>query len=333
MIKVSVVILNWNGEKLLREFLPSVIAHTPEWAEIVVIDNDSKDTSLAILRNEFPSVRIVINHSNLGFAGGYNTGLRKLNSEYFVLLNSDVAVSKDWLQPMINFLDQHKDFVAVQPKILSYRSPDQFEYAGASGGFIDHLGFPFCRGRILNTLEKDDGQYNQAVECFWASGACFTVRAVDFFIAGGFDERFFAHMEEIDLCWRFRNVGFKIGVVPQSEVFHLGGGSLNALNPRKTFLNFRNNYLMIWKNSTNKEFRIIMRRRFLLDKLAVLNYMAHFRFAHAKAALKAKKEFRKMKPEFLQVIEKVQQKEKVVYSRSIIWTYYRGKKQFSRLRF
>ena len=333
MTKVSVVILNWNGEKLLREFLPSVIANSPEWAEIVVIDNDSKDSSLSVLNNEFPEVRLVINPSNLGFAGGYNTGLKAIEAEYFVLLNSDVAVGKNWLEPMISWLDENKDFVAVQPKILSYRHPDEFEYAGAAGGFIDYLGFPFCRGRILNTLEKDSGQYEEALECFWASGACFTVRSADFFKAGGFDERFFAHMEEIDLCWRFRNAGFRIGVVPQSTIYHLGGGSLDALNPKKTFLNFRNNYLMIWKNSTNREFRRIMRKRYLLDKLAVLNYMVHFRFAHAKAALKAKREFRKMKADFLQVIDKNLFESKVVYPRSIIWTYYGGKKHFSRLKF
>ncbi|MDE6341920.1 MAG: glycosyltransferase family 2 protein, partial [Muribaculaceae bacterium] len=257
---LSVIILNWNGEKLLREFLPGVVANTrAEGVEVVVADNGSSDGSLELLKNEFPSVRVISLEENFGFSGGYNRAVRQTDARYVTLLNSDVATPEGWWQPIVRFLDVNPDVGACQPKILSYRNRDMFEYAGAAGGLLDRYGYPFCRGRIFDRIEADEGQYDSApADIAWASGACLTVRREAYLQAGGLDELFFAHMEEIDLCCRLHNLGWRICVVPDSEVFHLGGASLAAGNPRKTYLNFRNNLLMLHKNLPEKKGRKVL---------------------------------------------------------------------------
>src|SRR5690606_32957114 len=240
-MKVAVVILNFNGAKLLKQFLPSVIKHTPSWCEIIVADNASTDNSLQVMKEYFPHIRIIPLSENTGFAGGYNRALKQVDAEYYVLLNSDIEVTPQWVESVIQFMDANKDVAACQPKILAYHQKNEFEHAGASGGFMDYLGYPFCRGRLFNTLEKDSGQYNQPIEIFWATGACMFIRSNEYHAAGALDEYFFAHMEEIDLCWRLKRKGLRLFCIPQSQVFHVGGGTLHKSNPRKTYLNFRNN--------------------------------------------------------------------------------------------
>ena len=241
-MKVSVVILNWNGCDMLRTFLPSVIRYSKsEEVEVCVADNGSTDASVEMLREEFPCVRIIVLDQNHGFADGYNLALQQVEAEYVVLLNSDVEVTEHWLEPMISYLDGHPEVAACQPKIRSQRQKEYFEYAGAAGGFIDKYGYPFCRGRIMGVVEKDEGQYDTILPVFWATGAALFIRHADYREAGGLDGRFFAHMEEIDLCWRLRSRGREIVCIPQSTVYHVGGATLKKVNPRKTFLNFRNN--------------------------------------------------------------------------------------------
>ncbi len=271
-MKVAVAILNWNGRKHLQQFLPSVVKHSAG-AEIYVIDNGSTDGSVEFLRENFPQVKLVLLDKNYGFAGGYNRGLRQINAEYYVLLNSDVEVTQNWIWPVINFMDDNPDVAAVQPKILSYLQREYFEYAGASGGFIDHWGYPFARGRIFDVVEKDEGQYDDVREIFWASGAAMFVRASDYWEAGGLDPDFFAHQEEIDLCWRLKNRGKKIYVYPGVKVYHLGGGSLSYENPRKIFYNFRNNLMMLLKNlPKSKAFGLIL-WRLILDFVAAVQML------------------------------------------------------------
>jgi len=254
MKKVAVVVLNWNGEKLLKEFLPSVINSLPIYAEVIIADNASDDNSIQFLKEHFPEVKIIKNKSNGGFAKGYNEALKTVNNPYIVLLNSDIETPNYWIEPVINAMELNPEIGAAMPKILQYKKKSHFEYAGAAGGFIDKWGFPFCRGRIFNELEEDHGQYNTNIPVFWASGACMFVRNELFKKLEGFDEFFFAHMEEIDLCWRIQRNGHKIYVIGESHVFHLGGGTLNKLSPRKTFLNFRNNLLLLVKNDVSKGF-------------------------------------------------------------------------------
>ena len=248
MDKTAVVILNWNGVEMLTRFLPQVIDYSRDDAVVYVADNASTDNSLEVLRKHFPEVHLVVLDKNWGFAEGYNRALEQIEAEYYVLLNSDVEVSHHWLTPMIEFMDNHPDVAACQPKLLSEKSRDSFEYAGASGGFIDCYGYPFCRGRMFDTVETDNGQYDYATEILWATGACMVVRASDFKEAGGFDARFFAHSEEIDLCWRMSLMGKKIYCIPDSFVYHIGGATLPKNNPMKTYLNFRNNLTMLYKN-------------------------------------------------------------------------------------
>ena len=265
-MKAAVIILNWNGEKLLQDFLPSVIKNTnPALGKVVVADNASTDRSLEVMRAQFPEVEVVVLDKNYGFAGGYNRVIAGREEDVVVLLNSDVEVAEGWLEPLLEALEREERLVAVQPKIKSYRDKDYFEYAGACGGFLDYLGFPFCRGRILNDVEKDEGQYDDEREVFWCSGAALCIRRRAYLDAGGLDERFFAHMEEIDLCWRLRNQGAVLKVCPRSVVYHLGGGSLPMNHPRKLFLNYRNNWLMLYKNLSPKAWRRIIWRRRLLD--------------------------------------------------------------------
>nr|MBP8033086.1 glycosyltransferase family 2 protein [Bacteroidia bacterium] len=247
--KVAVVILNWNGKPFLEKFLPTVLQYS-SGAQIIVADNQSSDDSVAFLKTQFPQVSVILNPSNDGFATGYNLALKQVKAEYYVLLNSDVEVTENWLQPIIKLMDENLKVAACQPKILDYNHPSKFEYAGAAGGFIDKYGYPFCRGRIFNVLEEDKAQYDTAKEVFWATGACMFVRAEAFWKVGGFDDDYFAHMEEIDVCWRMKNIGYQIYVEPSSKVYHVGGGTLNKLSPRKTFLNFRNNLTTLTKNAS-----------------------------------------------------------------------------------
>ncbi len=271
-MNVAVVILNFNGAKLLKQFLPSVIEHTPSWCEIIVADNASTDNSLQVMKEYFPHIRIIPLSENTGFAGGYNRALKQVDAEYYVLLNSDIEVTPQWVEPVIQFMDANKDVAACQPKILAYHQKNEFEHAGASGGFMDYLGYPFCRGRLFNTLEKDSGQYNQPIEIFWATGACMFIRSKEYHAAGALDEYFFAHMEEIDLCWRLKRKGLKLFCIPQSQVFHVGGGTLHKSNPRKTYLNFRNNLMMLYKNLPPQKMLPVLISRIMLDKLAGISF-------------------------------------------------------------
>lgn len=266
-MKLAIVILNWNGKSLLGKFLPTVIEHSGD-ADVYVIDNASSDDSVLFLKEEFPSVKVVRNTENYGFAGGYNEGLKKIDADIYCLLNSDVEVTKDWTLPVLRLFERDKSVAAVQPKILSYTDRNRFEFAGAAGGFIDNLGYPYCRGRIFDDTEADLGQYDDESEIFWASGCAFFIRSADFWAQNGFDARFFAHQEEIDLCWRLKNCGRKIMYTFHSKVYHVGGGTLNKQNPRKTYLNFRNNLTMMLKNLPFPELLWIISFRLCLDGIA-----------------------------------------------------------------
>ncbi len=285
MASLAVVILNWNGKELLKEFLPQVLDNSANF-DIVVVDNNSIDGSVELLREYFPNVIILQLDNNYGFAGGYNRALLELNYEYVILLNSDVAPSSKWIEPLVSVLDNDQTIAVAVPKILDYKNPSLFEYAGAAGGFIDYLGYPFCRGRVFDMLEVDNGQYDDSMELFWASGAAFAVRRELFLSVGGFDEDFFAHQEEIDLCWRIQKWGYKIQYVPQSSVFHLGGGTLGHENPRKTYLNFRNSLFMILKNQHSEIYKTLF-FRMLLDGVAAAKYLLTLDFANFSAVFRA----------------------------------------------
>ena len=296
-METSVIILNWNGAQMLRTYLPSVIEHTSlPCSEIVVADNGSTDDSLDILAKEFPSVRAIVLDRNYGFAEGYNRAIAQVDSTYVVLLNSDVEVTEGWLTPLLGYLDAHPGVAAVQPKIRSWNNKDFFEHAGAAGGFLTWLGYPYCRGRKFGKVERDNGQYDTVAEIDWTTGAAMCVRRDTYEACGGLDPAFFAHMEEIDLCWRMRNKGWKLACVPQSVVFHLGGGALSYDNPRKTFLNFRNNLLMIYKN---RRFPwIVLCLRFFLDYAAAAMFLFTGKRGSAKAVIDARREYRQMRKSY-----------------------------------
>lgn len=273
MPQVAVVILNFNGKAFLEKFLPVVLKHTRPQAEVIVADNASTDGSVEMLREKFPAVSLICHTENHGFSKGYNLALVQVEADYFVLLNSDIEVTPGWLEPLINLMESDQTIAACQPKILSYHHPKQFEYAGAGGGFIDKYGYPFCRGRLFQTLETDHGQYDDDIDVFWASGACMFVRADLFHAYGGLDDDFFAHMEEIDFCWRLKNAGYRIVYCAQSTVYHIGGGTLPKASARKTYLNFRNNLSLLYKNlPDNRFFRLILSRLFL-DMAASLKFL------------------------------------------------------------
>lgn len=295
-MKVSVVILNWNGREMLRRFLPSVVKYSKmEGVEICVADNASDDDSCAVLEREFPDIRLIRLDQNYGFAEGYNRALQQVDATYVVLLNSDVEVTEGWLSILTDYMDKHLHIAACQPKILSQQNKSYFEYAGAAGGFIDRYGYPFCRGRIFDCLEVDNGQYDEVIPIFWASGAAFMIRLDIYRKEGGLDSRFFAHMEEIDLCWRIRSRGYEIHCVPGSVVYHVGGGTLKKENPHKTFLNFRNNLLMLYKNLPDRELTKVMRIRWYLDNLAVIVFLLKGDWKNMYAIIKARKEYHRMK--------------------------------------
>lgn len=299
----AVVILNWNGRRLLEEFLPSIVANTPAGVgRIIVADNGSTDSSLEYLAKAYPGseIDVMAFDRNYGFAEGYNKALLKLARQYryAVLLNSDVAAREDWLSPLVAFMEANPDVGACAPKLLSYREPEKFEYAGASGGFLDRHGFPYCRGRIFNTCETDSGQYDDTIDVDWATGAALMTRIDTYIEAGGLDADFFAHMEEIDLCWRMRRLGFRISVVPSSQLFHLGGGSLPPSDPRKTYLNYRNNLLMLHKNLAPEVRKGVLLRRRLLDTLSWGLNIVTGKWSAAKAIVKAHNDFRNMRKDF-----------------------------------
>ncbi|WP_119790894.1 glycosyltransferase family 2 protein [Flavobacterium anhuiense] len=286
MDKIAVVILNWNGVKLLEQFLPSVIQFS-EGATIYVADNDSTDNSVAFVTENFPTVKIVKNSGNHGFAKGYNDALKHIDAEIYALVNSDIEVTENWLKPILDTFEEEKQTAIIQPKILDFKNKEYFEYAGAAGGFIDKYGFPFCRGRIFDTVEKDNGQYNDNIELFWASGACFFIRKNVYHELGGFDESFFAHQEEIDLCWRAANEGHIIKYNSQTVVYHVGGATLQQGNPKKTYLNFRNSLLMMVKNLPKRGLFWVIFFRMILDGVAGIRFLTQGKFGHTFAILKA----------------------------------------------
>jgi GT2 family glycosyltransferase len=291
--KIAVVILNWNGEKLLNQFLPSVLLYSNE-ATIYVADNASSDYSLEILKNEFPTVKIIQNKANYGFARGYNECLEAVEEEIYCLLNSDVEVTENWLKPILSIFEEQPNTAIIQPKILDFNKKTHFEYAGAGGGFIDKYGYPYCRGRIFNSIEEDKGQYDDIKQIFWATGACFFIRKSVFRELKGFDADFFAHQEEIDLCWRSFNLNFDTFYCGLSTVYHVGGGTLNATNPKKTYLNFRNSLFMLTKNVPTASLFIVLFIRMILDGLAGIQFLFQFKFSHSIAILKAHFAFYKM---------------------------------------
>ena len=291
MATVKVVILNWNGMEHLKRFLPSVIATTPPDIGIVVADNGSDDGSPEMLAEVFPGVEIIALNSNYGFAKGYNIALAQIEADYFILLNSDVETTAGWCEPLVSALDSNPELIAVSPKILSYTRKEYFEYAGASGGFIDMFGYPFCRGRILSGTEKDEGQYDDERYVFWSSGACMACRKELFAQLGGFDEQFFAHMEEIDLCWRVQSQGYRVGVEPRSMVYHLGGGTLPNNSPRKIYLNYRNSLAMLYKNLPRRRLVFVFAVRTVLDILSSAVYLFKGQFDFFKNVYKAHRDF------------------------------------------
>ena len=337
-MKLAIVILNWNGAKMLRQYLPSVLQYSREEATVIVADNASTDDSLELLREHYPEVQLILFDKNWGFADGYNNALAQIDAEYFLLLNSDIEVTHHWLTPLIEFMDTHPDVAACQPKLLSIADHDAFEYAGASGGFLDRYGYPFCRGRIFETVEKDDGQYDTPAEVLWATGAALFVRARIYNNVGGLDGRFFAHNEEIDLCWRMRLMGYKIYCLPESVVFHVGGGTLPKSNPMKTFLNFRNNLTMLYKCLSDDELKPVMRWRWWLDYLAAWEMLLLKRnLGDFKAVYKARRAFKRWKKDFeadRRHIQETRVAKEIPEQRrfSLLWQYYvKGHKRFSDL--
>ncbi len=338
MDKIAVVILNWNGCDMMRTFLPSVVKHSEaDGAVVYVADNGSTDHSVEMLQAEFPTVRLLLLGQNFGFAEGYNRALQRVEAEYAVLLNSDVEVTPHWLCPLQTYMDTHPEAAACQPKLLAYHRRDHFEYAGAAGGYLDRYGYPYCRGRIMDTVEKDRGQYDTVAPLLWASGAALFVRLNDYREVGGLDGRFFAHMEEIDLCWRFRSRGYEVACVPQSTVYHVGGGTLQKESPRKTFLNFRNNLLMLYKNLPEAELKPVMFIRACLDYIAAFKFLLSAQWPHARAVMQARSEYRKLRPLFKasrqENLQKSTRTDIAQRSRqSILVQYYlKGKRIFSEL--
>jgi len=286
-LKIAVVILNWNGRKFLEKFLPGVIAHSRDMAEIIIADNFSSDDSLLFLENNYPEIKTIKLDDNYGFASGYNLALRQISADYYVLLNSDIEVTSDWIRPVIELMEADSRIAACQPKIRSYNEPEKFEYAGAAGGFIDKYGYPFCQGRLFQSLETDQGQYDSAREVFWATGACMFVKAGIYHELGGLDDDFFAHMEEIDFCWRAKNQGYKIMYCPDSTIFHIGGGTLPKNNSRKTYLNIRNNIIMLYKNLEEKRLYSVMAARIILDYIAAVKFLIDGGFKDMIAVIRA----------------------------------------------
>ncbi len=340
-MSVAVVILNWNGQQYLEQFLPSVVKHS-KGASIYVADNASTDDSIAFVKENFPGIKLVINEENGGFAKGYNDALKAIATsdphQYYVLLNSDIEVTSNWIHPIIELMQQDDTIAAVQPKVLAYHRKTHFEHAGASGGFLDHHGYPFCRGRLFEEAEVDEGQYDDVHEVFWATGACMFIRAELYHQFGGLDEDFFAHMEEIDLCWRLKNAGHKIMACPQSHVYHVGGGTLSYQSPRKTYLNFRNNLFMLTKNYRRGNLLVKIWWRLVLDGIAGIKFLFEGNFKHLIAVIKAHFHFYGKLGTMLQRRKALasslnNSNYNGVYQRSIVWDFFVNKcKKFSDLK-
>lgn len=326
MDKIAVVILNWNGIKLLEQFLPSVIQFSQD-AAIYVADNASTDDSVNFVKQNFPTVKIIKNTGNHGFAKGYNDALKEVDAEIYALVNSDIEVTENWLKPIIETFDSEKNTAIIQPKILDFKNKEYFEYAGAAGGFIDKFGYPFCRGRIFDTIEKDNGQYNDNCEIFWASGACFFIRKKLYDELEGFDETFFAHQEEIDLCWRAQNDGHVIKYCHQSIVYHVGGATLQQGNPKKTYLNFRNSLLMMVKNLPKKGLFFVVFFRMILDGIAAVRFLLQGKFKHTLAILHAHFSFYCLSLLYLKK-RKYFQMQRYYIVKSIVFSYYIKKLTF-----
>lgn len=324
-MNVAIVILNYNGKALLEQFLPSVLEHSQQ-ATVYLADNASTDGSVAFVKEHFSKVNLIINTQNGGYAKGYNDALKNLKEDVFVLLNSDVEVTQGWLSPILEAFKATKNVVAIQPKIIDYKNKDYFEYAGAAGGYIDALGYPYCRGRIFNTLEKDTGQFNDSRQIFWASGACIAVKKEAFIKAGGFDEDLFAHQEEIDLCWRMQQQAGIIQYIGSSTVYHLGGGTLGVENPKKTFYNFRNSLLVMLKNNNGSAVWLILFVRMLLDALAAWQFLLSGKPSHFIAIFKAHLSFYSLVPRFIKKRYKHTQNIAYYQIKSIVWMYFIRKK-------
>ncbi len=320
-MNIAVVILNWNGRSLLEQFLPSVIKYSKE-ATVYVADNASTDDSVSFVKSHFPEIKIVQNTENGGYAKGYNDALSKIDSDIYCLLNSDVEVTENWLIPIINAFRESSDIAAIQPKILDYKKKNYFEYAGAAGGFIDKFGYPYCRGRIFDTLEEDTGQYNDTTSIFWASGACLFIRKRVFEEVGKLDEDFFAHQEEIDLCWRIQNYGYKILYVGTSTIYHLGGATLDTMNPKKTYLNFRNNLFLLVKNVPKGNLFLIIFIRMILDGLAGVKFLMAGKFSHFISILHAHYSFYGNFNTFIKKRKKLLHKGKYYSIFSVVWQYF-----------
>jgi len=334
---VAVVILNFNGRSFLEKFLPTVLLHSAGH-KVYVADNASTDDSITFLKTNFPQVSIIANTENSGYAKGYNTALKQVNADYYILLNSDVEVTANWIEPVIDLMQKDPKIVACQPKLLDFNNRDVFEYAGASGGYIDTYGYPFCRGRIFNALEKDKGQYDNAIEVFWATGACLFVNAKAFWQAGGLDDDYFAHMEEIDLCWRLKNIGYSIYVQPASVVYHVGGGTLNKLSSRKTFLNFRNNLITLTKNHSSSFLFIKIFYRLVLDAIAAMKFLSAGQPDHFWAVIRAHFAYYALLPQTLSKRKKLKQLDNFKFCRSFVYKgnivfdhFLSGKKNFTDL--
>ena len=344
MCKLAIVILNWNGVDMLKRYLPSVVNHSRmDGVKVIVADNGSTDNSVEMLRTDFPDVELILLDKNYGFAGGYNKVLEQVEAEYFLLLNSDVEIKHDgWLVPMLDYMEKHPETCACQPKLMKLFADntscdDLFEYAGAAGGYLDKYGYPFCRGRIFNTIEHDNGQYDDVVPIHWATGAALLVRSKAYWNVGGLDENFFAHMEEIDLCWRMRLDGGNIVCISQSKAYHLGGATLNQGNPRKTYLNFRNNLVMLYKNMPENRLRKVMPIRHFLDFIASVKFLLSGDFGNMKAVIRATFAYRKMKKVYSKQKKAVQLNGDDLSGNylkpySILWHYYvKGNKEYSSL--
>ena len=339
MCKVAIVILNWNGAAMMRKYLPDVLRYSQGEAMVCVADNASTDDSVALLRSQFPEVRLVLLDKNWGFAEGYNLALQQIEAEYYLLLNSDIEVTPHWLTPLLTFMDAHPEAAACQPKLLSIFNRDQFEYAGACGGYMDRYGYPFCRGRMFDTVEHDSGQYDQTAEVHWATGAALLVRARIYKEVGGLDGRFFAHQEEIDMCWRMRIRGYGIYCVPDSRVYHVGGGTLPKSNPMKTYLNFRNNLTMLYKCLPQNSLKKVMRIRWWLDYMAAWQSLLLKRsIGDFKAVYRARRDFKRWRKDFEDDRRKIAESRvgdgtKETYAASVLWQYYaKGRKRFGELK-
>ena len=332
-MKTAIVILNWNGKKLLEQFLPSIVNFSSELADIYVADNASTDNSIAFIKEFFPVVHIVENTTNGGYAKGYNDALKSIDADTYCLINSDIEVSPNWIPPITEVFKKEKNTAIIQPKILDYKQQETFEYAGAGGGFIDLYGYPYCRGRVFNNLEKDTNQYNDTIDIFWASGACFFIRSEVYQFLNGFDEDYFAHQEEVDLCWRAQNEGYDVKYVGNSAVYHVGGATLQETNPQKTFLNFRNSLLNVIKNVPKQWFLFVVFSRLVLDGVAGIKFLVELRPIHTWAVVRAHISVYKNFYKFLQKRKRLQKKYNYNLHTSVVWQYFiLRRKQFKNLR-